>query len=201
MTKRQIRKEIKLGIQNGKSKQAVFDELNETCGLEPEVLAKLVQAVPSLEARHKYRILHRTFIILNIISILISMLALIPMIIQLGFMWMPIVFLIPLVNIILLISAILFNPRSHTSISFIGIISIIQSKDLILDNIKEPAMLFSMAILIGIIVLGFYLNSKLCPSYKVVYETATNNSDEQSKKFKIQFEEESTTISDNEIDQ
>ncbi|MCC7454050.1 MAG: hypothetical protein IT222_07785, partial [Crocinitomix sp.] len=51
MTKRQIRKEIKLGIQNGKSKQAVFDELNETCGLEPEVLAKLVQAVPSLEAQ------------------------------------------------------------------------------------------------------------------------------------------------------
>lgn len=189
MTKRELRKAVKQSILDGKLKQEIFQELKDTSKNPPEDLAKIIQSIPSLTARQKYKILNSIFIGLLLLTILFKMMTGIPIVIKNGIKWLPILFVLPIINILLLIGVLTYSSNSHKWVAFFTILGLLRSFSDILGQPFVPLIIVDLTIAAGLIGLGFYLNYKLCPEYLTVKERYQNNQGQDKMRNVIKFNE------------
>ena len=189
MTKRELRKSVKRSILDGKSKQEVFQELKETSKLPTEDLAKIIQSIPSLNARQKYKTLNIILIVLLSLTVLFKMIAGFPIILENGIKWLPILFLLPIINILLLVGVVTYYPNSHKWVAIFTILSLLRSLSVIFGQPFEPFIIIDLVIAAGLIGLGFYLNSKLSPEYLTVKELYQNRQGQDRLRNVIKFKE------------
>ncbi len=166
--KKEVQKAAEQSILSGKSKQETFETLKETCELSTEDLAKIIQTIPSLDAREKYRSLNTVLLSILILTVFFKIIAGLPILTYYGIRWLPILFFLPAINIILLIGVANYKQGSHKWVSIVAIISLLR---LMVDVMRKPfeaAMLIDVVIAFALIVLGFYLNSRLYPKYLIL---------------------------------
>lgn len=189
MTKRQIRKEAKQHILSGKTKQETFDHLKGIGKLPIEDLAKIIKSIPTLQAREEYKILNIILISLLALTVLAKMLTGIPIVIENGLKWLPILFIIPIVNIILLIGVATYWGESHKWVAILTILGLLRTLGSMLGQPFDPLILVDLSIAAGLIGLGFYLHSKLYTAYKIVKEPYQNSRGENRLRNVIRFED------------
>lgn len=189
MTKKEARKAARVSSLMGKTKQEILETLKETSKLPAEVLAKIIQSIPTLAARQKYKAPNIFLIILLSITILFKIIAVIPIIIETGIRGILLIFILPLINILLLWGVATFNLRSHRLVAILTIIGLISSFKVIASEPFEPLMLIDFAIAAGLIILGFYLDSKLCRPYLIVRERYQNDQGQDKLRNVIKFDE------------
>jgi len=187
MTKKEVRKAALQSILDGKTKQETFETLKETSKLPTEDLAKIIQSIPSLQARQKYKTLNMILIGLLSLTVLFKMMAGIPIIIENGIKWFPVLFILPIINILLLIGVATYSQSSHKWVAIFTIFGLLRSLSDILGQPFEPLIIIDLTIAAGLIGLGFYLNSKLCPDYSTVKERYQNNQGQDRLRNVIKF--------------
>lgn len=189
MTKRQLRKAAKKSILEGKSKQETFENLKISSKISNEELAKIIQITPSLEAREKFKTLNGILIGTLLITVLFKMLAGIPIVIENGIKWIPVLFLLPIINILLLIGVATYSPNAHKLVGIFTIIGLFRGMGNIIGNDLDGFIIFDLIIAAAMIGLGFYLNSKLTPEFSKSKELYQNDQGEDRMRYVIKFKD------------
>jgi len=189
MTKKEVRRAAKQSILNGKTKQETFEELKMTSYRSAEDLAKIIRNIPSLKARKKYKTLNNILIVLLSLTIAFKIMAGIPIIIENGIKWIPILFLLPIINILLLIGIATYSPGGHKAVALLTLLGVFQLIGNIVGKPFEPFILIDFAIAAGLIGISLYLNSKLFPDYLTVKEHYQNNMGQKKLRDVIKFED------------
>ena len=77
-----MKKEIELRVEKailaGKTKQEIFENIKSTNNLQSEELADIIQSIPSLKVRKKYKSLKTILIILLFLNVLVTIFYKIP---------------------------------------------------------------------------------------------------------------------------
>lgn len=188
MTKKEIRKIAKESILAGKTKQETYNELEGIVGIPSEKLAKIIQLIPSLEIREKYKVLNILFIVLISITILYKIFFGVELIIEFGIKLFPVLFILPLINILLLRGVLKYNYLSYILTAVLTILGILRTKK---DAIEEAGSLIviDLAIAAALIILGFYLGAKFYKGYTVYKVMEQDENGERKQKSVIKFEE------------
>ena len=194
MTKKSVKKIANQSILIGKSKQETFEELRETCSLSEKELAKIIQKIPSVEAKKKYKILHLTLKIILILTILLKMrmgiLLIIDEEIQSIHQIILILLILPLINILLLIGVAKYRPSSFKLVAIFMIIGLYQYMRSGIVFEEEGALIFiDLAIHVVLFVLGLHLYSKFFPKYLTVKEIHQDSQGEVEYRNVIKFED------------
>lgn len=187
MTKKEVRKAAKQSILECKTKQETFETLKATSKLPIEDLAKIIQTIPSLQARQKYKTQNMILIGLLSLTVLFKMMAGIPIIIENGIKWFPILLILPIINILLLIGVATYSQSIYKAVAFFTLFGLLRSLSDILGQPFEPLIIIDLSIAAGLIGLGFYLNSKLCPDYTIIKEKYQNNQGQDRLRNVIKF--------------
>ena len=192
MTNKEIRKAAKQSILSGKSKQETFEALKGTSYHSVqsiEKMAKIIRNIPSLQARKKYKSLNVVLIVLLSLTVLFKMMSGIPIIIENGIKWFPILFILPIINILLLVGVATYSSGSHKGVALFTFLGLFQLIGNIVGEKFEPLILIDFAIAAGLIGLGLYLNSKLFPDYLTVKERYQDNAGKNRIRDVIKFED------------
>lgn len=156
-----MRNAARNSILNGNSKEATFASLRGQVDMDEEALAKMIQAIPSLDQRERTKGLHITFIILLGVVSVLKLILVIPMIAAIGGTASVLLFIFPLINFALLWGVIKYTPGLHSLVAILTMFSIFRS----LRHIGESGGLdtFGVILALALIILGFYLNRQLFP--------------------------------------
>jgi hypothetical protein len=172
-TWKEVYKLVKTNILQGESKQSIFERLFVQYKLPSEQLAKLIQSIPSVKMRDKYKKMNFVLTFLLIITIITKL--------SLGFTMMneydisiAILFILPFFNVLFLIGILTFVQDAHRTLGKFSIFSLPHFFGIISTKQVSPFVYFDLLILISIIGISFYLSAKLCPSYSVVKERFQN---------------------------
>jgi len=189
MTKKEVKNVAKQSIFDGKTKQETFDDLERTSELSPEKLAKIIQKIPTIQARKKYKVLNIILIVLLSLTVLFKMMAGIPIIVANGIKWIPILFLLPIINVLLLIGVATYSPNSHKLVALFTFLGVLQYVGNIFGEPFNPLILIDLAIFAGLIILGLYLNYNLCPDYSSNEECYQDSRGEYHLRTVIKFDD------------
>lgn len=126
MKNSQIGKKARKGLEEGLSKQEVYDALYHEAEKTPEDLAQIIKPLPTTDFKKQYKVWHGIFIALMVLIILLKMLAALPTIIEDRWLGVLFVFLSPLLNIILLISIVNYRSEYFRWTGFLTVIGLIR---------------------------------------------------------------------------
>ena len=186
MTDREIRKAAKLSILNGKTKQETFVELKGKNYKSAKKAANIIQKIPSLRARSRYKIQYIALIVLLSIVILVKMKPVISFIIE-DEMWILIIFLLPIINI--LVGVARYRQSSYITVALLSYFWQLILGAQLVNNTFEPLLLIDVALAAGLIELSSTLHSKLYPEYLTVKELYKNKHGQNRQRIVIKFEE------------
>lgn len=188
MTKKEIKDIARKNILDGKTKQETFNILNETSELPIEDLAKIVESIPSLQARKKYRLLNIILILILSITVLLKLLLGLPLLIENGIKFLPVFLILPIINMFLLWGVITFKAGSHKFVAILTILGVLRSLNKLIHNV-DISMLIDITIALSLIGLGFYLNSVFYKGYTIDSEYYEDSDGQNKKKNIITFNE------------
>lgn len=184
MTKKEIRKLALQKIKEGKTQHKTFEELKGTSGIPSTELANIIKAIPTLALRNKYKILNDILIGLLGITFAFKIMTGILLIIENGVSWIPILFILPIINVFLLWGVATYSGSTHRLVGVFGVLSLTNT----ISNLNEGFLAFiDFGILVAIIGLGYYLQSKLTPGYRTIKEKYLNNQNQSRLRNKIVF--------------
>lgn len=189
MTLKEAAKIARKQIAEGKTRQETFDTLMAANKLPSVEFATIIQGIPSLQAREKYKTANVILMTLIILTIVFKLIAGIFLVMQNGLMTLPIMLILPLLNIYLLWGVLNFRPGAHRLVAIFTILGIVRSLQQVIGQAFDPILLLDFAIAAGLIGLGFYLNNKLHPAYKTVRESYLNSEGYELDRYVIKFEE------------
>ena len=189
MTKKEVRQLAKQKIKEGKTQQQTFEEIKETSDRPSEEIANIVKQIPTLAARQKNKTLNYVLIGLLALTILSKMLAGIPIALQDGIKSLPIIFILPIINILMLWGVSTYSVGAHRVTGFLSLLALLRSLGDILGKPFEPLVLVDLVLIGGMLFLGFYLNNKLTPGYDIVKEKYTDSQGRTKLRNKIKFED------------
>lgn len=175
MTKKEVRKLAQQKIKEGKTQQQTFEEIKEESDRPAEEIAIIVKGIPTLAKRQKYKSLNSVLIGLLVLTIALKMNSGIPIVVEKGIKWFPIIFILPLINVFMLWGVSTFRASFHRFAAVLTMISVIRNLKHFLGESFEPMLILDLMIYGGIIFLGFYLQGKLTPGYATVKERYTNS--------------------------
>ncbi len=187
MTKKELRKLAEQKIKEGKSRQKAFEELKEESKNKSEEIAKIIRFIPTLENRQKYKVAQTILIVALGITILFKMLAGLPIVIEKGINWLPIILLMPIINIALTYGIATYKGQYYRLVGIFTILGLLRSLQDIIGETFDPLILIDLGIAGALIVLGFYLNSKMVSEYQTVKEKYTNQQGQTRLRNKIKF--------------
>lgn len=187
MTKKELRKLAEQKIKEGKSRQVTFEELKEESKNKSEEIAKIVRFIPTLENRQKFKTAQTILLVALGITILFKMLAGLPIVIEKGINWLPIIFLMPIINIALTYGVATYKGQYYRLVGIFTILGLLRSLRDIIGTTFEPLILIDLGIAGVLIGLGFYLNSKMVSEYQTVKEKYTNQQGQTRLRNKIKF--------------
>ncbi len=187
MKKREIRKLAEQKIKEGKTRQQTYEEIKKDSKEKSEVIAKIVRFIPTLENREKYKIPHTILIMVCLLTIIFKMLAGIPIVIERGINWLPIIFLFPIINIIFTYGLITYKGQYYRLVAIFTIIGLLRSLQYIFGSPFEPLIVLELAIALTLTGLGFFLNKRMVSEHELVKEKHTNNEGQLRLRNKIKF--------------
>ena len=104
-----------------------------------------------------------------------------------GINWLPIIFLMPIINIALTYGVATYNGQSYKFVGIFTILGLLRSLRDVTGATFEPLILLDLGIAGVLIGLGFYLNSKMVGEYQTVKEKYTNQQGQARMRNKIKF--------------
>tara|TARA_B110000211_G_C13846582_1_gene450301 strand:+ start:68 stop:640 length:573 start_codon:yes stop_codon:yes gene_type:complete len=190
MTKKEIRKAAEEKIKSGKTRQESFTEIKaEATKMKAEDIAKIIRYIPTLDSRNKYKTPHTILLILLGISILFKMIAGLPIVLEKGINWLPIIFLLPIINIVLTYGVATYKGQFYKYIGIFTAISLVNGLKEIIGVDFDSLLLIDFSLAGGLIGLGFYLNSKMTSDFKTVKEKYTNQKGQARLRNILRFED------------
>jgi hypothetical protein len=115
------------------------------------------------------------------------MIAGIPILIENGINWLPVLFIFPIINILLLVGVASYTQSAHKYVAFFTIFSLLRSSKEFIGQPIDIFMVVDLILIAGLIGLGFYLNAKLCPDYSIIKERYQNNQGQDRLRYVIKF--------------
>lgn len=185
MTKKEVRKSALTSILEGKSKQETFESLSKTSNLPTKALANIIQSIPSLYDRQRYKSLNALLIFLISLTILYKLITEITLLVETEIKWFDFPFLPLIIYIVSLIGVIKFSVGMHRFVALYSTYELINY----LSEIKsfDPLKFYELAIAAALIGIGFYLHTKLFPKYIIVEEQYINSEGEDKLREVIKF--------------
>jgi len=187
MTEKELKKLAEQKIKEGKSRQDVYVELKEESNYKSEEIAKIVRFIPTLENRHKYKTAQTVLIIALGITILFKMLGGLSIVMVKGINWLPIIFLMPIINIVLTYGVVTYKGKYYRLVGIVTILGLLRSLQDINGLNFNLLTLIDLGVAGVLIGLGFYLNSKMASEYQTVKEKYTNKQGKDRLRDKIIF--------------
>lgn len=189
MTKSDVRKLVKQKIKEGKTKQQTFDEIIELSDMPAEEIANMVKVIPTLASRQKNKTLNVILIVFLSLTVLAKILSGIPIILQNGIKWIPVLFLLPAINVLLLWGVATYRANFHRVVAVFTILGLFNS---LIKSIGVPfnyLLLSDFAFYAVLIILGFYCQSKLTPGYDKMKERYISSEGETMIRDKFVFDD------------
>jgi len=189
MTKREVRKLVQLKIKEGKTQQQTFDEILELSDMPAEEIANIVKVIPTLASRQKNKIFNVILIVLLSLTVLSKIISGIPIVLQNGLKWIPILFLLPIINVLLLWGVATYKANFHRFVAIFTILGILNSLSKIIGVPFNYLLLIDFSIYAVLIILGFYCQSKLTPGYDKMKERYLSNEGDTLIRDKFVFDD------------
>lgn len=176
-------------ISEGKTRQETFDTLMASNNLPSVEFATIIQAIPSVQARNKYKTANVILTTLLILTIVFKLITGIFFVMENGLMTLPVLLLLPLLNIYLLWGVLNYRPGTHRVVGILAILGILRSLQHVIGQPFDPLLFLDFSIAAGLIGLGFYLHNKLHPVYRTVRESYQNSEGHELVRNAIKFDE------------
>jgi len=189
MTKREAQKLVQQKIKEGKTQQQTFDEIIELSDIPAEEIAAIVKVIPTLDSRRKYKTLNVILIVLLSLTVLSKIISGIPIILQNGITWIPVLFLLPAINVLLLWGVATYKSNFHRFVAIFTILGILNSLSKIIGVPFNYLLLIDFAFYAALIILGFYCQGKLTPGYDKMKERYISSDGETLIRDKFVFDD------------
>lgn len=187
MKKKEIKKLVQQKIAEGKSRQQTFDEIKEQEKVSSEELAKIVKNFIPLALRDEFKKPHTLLLIILGITILFKILAGLPLIINNGLAYLPLLLLMPIINIALTYGVYKYQANMYMFVAIFTIIGTARSAlNLDFENL-DSLLIIDLIVAASLIGLGFYLRSKIDTGYETVKVKYTNKEGQPRLRNKIKF--------------
>ena len=162
MNNKEIYREIEVQINQGRSKQEVFESFRKIVNHD-DTLAKMVGSLPDKKLSIKYGKLNYILFLILLFTALIKVLLAIPLVLSIAISAIPLLLVIPLLNLYFAVKVYKKRGYIYGCLGFIAISGIFQA----IGNIKSMnIMTIINVLLMGIIsALSFYLGKKMFPNY------------------------------------
>lgn len=187
MKKKEIRKLARQKINAGASRQQALEELQQETQKPAEDLAKIVRFIPPLEIRRQYKTAQTILIIALGLTVLFKMAAGLSIVMEHGISWSPVIFLIPLINVVLTYGVATYRGEYYIIVIIFAILGLFNG----LQNTNvapfDPLILIDLGIAGLLTGLGFYLNAKMVAKTQTVKEEYTNQEGQALLRNKIEF--------------
>lgn len=189
MTKRQLRKRAQDCIQNEKSKHETYEELKLMTSMKPEEVAKIVQGVPTEYIKNKYKI-PQVFLLILMGIYVASHAFVVFAFVQKGsnveMFWTALRLLI---SLWLFFGFIFYRTEAYRFVKFWMVLGLLRFVILIFSEGFDWLHAVDIFLYLGLIVLSFYLEQKLFPSYRVIKELYQNRLGQDRLRSIIRFED------------
>ena len=118
LTKREIKKLVADKVKEGKTHQEIFDEIRSEHKLNKNDLKNILKNVVTLKGRKKYRVENSILMMVLLITVVLKINVSFSLFVDAGFALLPLIFLIPLLNVFLLYAVAKFQNEAY----YIGLI-------------------------------------------------------------------------------
>lgn len=176
-------------IAEGKTRQETYDSLMAANNLPAVKFATIIQSIPSVQAREKYKTANGILMTLLILTIVFKLIVGILLVMENGLKILPVLLILPLLNIYFLWGVSNFRPGIHRSVGILTIIGVLRSLQHVIGQPFNLFFFIDFSIAAGLIGLGFYLHNKLHPVYKTVRESYQNSEGQELVRNAIKFDE------------
>ncbi len=167
MTAREARKAAEAKVEEGLSRQQVFDSLKvEGTGLSDEALANVVRYTPSLALQRAYRTPHSALLIMLWMTAVAKSLHGVVLALEQGRQRLPWALLLPSITILLGIAIVRRRTRAYHTIavlSAIGLLRMLLRK----EWLTEPFIFIDIALALAMAAIAWYLFNKMASNYRV----------------------------------
>jgi hypothetical protein len=188
--KKTAKKAAKQHLLSGKTKQETFDSLKGISNLPVVDVAKIVQSIPTLKDRQKYKIFNNILIVLLSITAFSKTITGLTFVLESGIIWFPVLFIFLLINILLLCGVVTYSAGCHKFVAFFSMLGVINSiEKMISDSFVSPLILIDLTIAVCLAGLGLYLNYVLYPEYEISKIEYRNSEGEVKFKRRILFKD------------
>lgn len=188
MKKKEIKTLAEQKIKEGKSRQETLEEIKlENPDAKTTEVTNIVRYIPTLVNREKYKKLNNTLLILIGISILLKIILGLEIVLTNGTKWIPMLVLIPLINIYFFYQVSKYNGGIYKALALITVLSFLRT---ISNSIKDGdyiALIFDSLFVISIVVIAMILDSRLCSNAEIVTEKFTTPTGEVKLRKKSKF--------------
>ncbi|MCG8699236.1 MAG: hypothetical protein MI922_14370 [Bacteroidales bacterium] len=185
MTKKELKKIALAKIQEGKTRQETLDEMQSETQSTRVDIAKILKFIPPLKTREKYQIFNSVLLFVLILTAGFKILAGIPIIIENGIKWLPILFILPMLNLVLAYGVAKFMGEYYRLIAILTILSLLRSLGGI--DLTDIYSLMDLIIAGLLIFLSFFLKAKFATDYESKREYYTNDLGENRGRDIISF--------------
>jgi len=185
MTKGELSKIALTKIKDGKSRQETLEEMHTETQTSRAELAKILKYLPPLKTRERYKVLNAVLLFLLLLTALFKILTGIPIVLDNGIWWLPVLFFLPILNIILIYGVAKFKGKYYKPVAILTILGFLRS----LKGIDAMDMYLLIDLLIAgfMVFLGFFLKSKFAGDYETTREYYINDMGENRGRDVISF--------------
>jgi hypothetical protein len=162
ISKKETLKLISLGIENGETKQEIFNRLSTEYS-DSDTIAKLVATFPDPELKAKYDGINNILFALLIITGILKVIAVLPIMLNNTGLGLIMILIVPILNILFAIEVKRTRGPIYRALGALAIVGILKSFQHIEDS--GNWILIDVGLLAIISGLSFYIGSKMFPNY------------------------------------
>jgi hypothetical protein len=189
MTSKELRKQVEDKIYEGKSYQAVFDELLALYPNRERDLARVIADVPSLAQRRKLLWMNILLIVCICLNVLVKLFSAFVEAQDEALIFLILNLIFPTLNVVFLFMIAFWKPIAYHPVAGLACVSIIWNAFYLIASSSRAYESFVyifmagyLAILLLIAILGFYLGQNVGGSYKIGHQTYKDASGQVRKR-------------------
>lgn len=187
MTKKEIKKIAIKKINEGKTRQDVLTEIREETQAPIADIAGVLKFIPSKQTKEKYKVANSILLGILTLTILSKLIMGIPIVMENGIKWLPVLFLVPLINVLLAYAVATYKGEIYRWVAIFTILSLLRSTPKLFDGEMDLLKLIDLTVAGLLIFLGFYLKGKFAGDYETKREYYINDLGERRGKDVIYF--------------
>lgn len=189
MKTKEIKSRAKESLKQGKTKQETYEELKMMTSTKPEEIAKILNGIPTNELKNKFKVYQILLLGLLGVTVLLKMLATLPLVMAGGSGSVFWIFVTPLVNIALFVGVLLYHKPSYNVVVWLTAIGLLRYSLGLMQTGFEWSNMIDYVLFGGIIALAVYLNKNMFTNYRVVRELYQNNQGQDRMRNIIRFDD------------